>query len=524
MIRHLAPAEAKAAVHAGTEIAFLDVREAGPFSMGHPLFVVPCPFSRLELTVGTLVPRRAVPVLLIDGGDGVAERAAEAMAAMGYADIAIVTGGAPAWAAAGFTLYKGVNVPSKTLGELAEHAMHPKTIDATTLSAWKAEGRNFRFYDCRPPAEYAKMRVPGALCLPNGELAHRFDMAADDGPVVITCAGRTRGIIGVLGLAVAGIEGEVHALENGTQGWALSGQTLERGNPVNDFPIPDADALARTRARADALIAREGLSVIDAALADRLRHEQGRTTFLFDVRSEAEAQADPLPAFAHALSGQIVQATDQWVGVRHARLILADDAGLRAAIAAYWLRALGFEVHVLRIDDAARALTPLPVPAAAIQQSGSATAAEALAALRGGAAVLLDLRGSGTYRNGHVSGARWTVRAHLPGPEEVAAKPLLVIAGSAEQAALAAADLSRMGHASVRVVAGGHAALVEAGARIVATPNSPSDAEAVDFTWFAHGRHDGDLAASRLYLTWEQGLIAQLDPEERAEFALPATA
>src|SRR3546814_7405608 len=112
---------------------------------------------------------------------------------------------------------------SKTLGELAEHVWHPQTIDAPTLKRWQDGGRTFRFFDARPPEEYAKMRVPGSVCLPNGELAHRFAAAVSepDAPGVVTCAGRTRGINGVLGLRLAGIEAPVYALENGTQGWNL---------------------------------------------------------------------------------------------------------------------------------------------------------------------------------------------------------------------------------------------------------------------------------------------------------------
>src|SRR3546814_9917350 len=76
----------------------------------------------------------------------------------------------------------------------------PISIDAPTLKRWQDGGRTFRFFDARPPEEYAKMRVPGSVCLPNGELAHRFAAAVSesDAPVVVTCAGRTRGIIGVL--------------------------------------------------------------------------------------------------------------------------------------------------------------------------------------------------------------------------------------------------------------------------------------------------------------------------------------
>ncbi|HDZ73178.1 MAG TPA: hypothetical protein ENH55_10445 [Aurantimonas coralicida] len=48
MSRTICAADAKAAVHGGAEIAFLDVREAGQFADGHPLFAIPCPYSRLE--------------------------------------------------------------------------------------------------------------------------------------------------------------------------------------------------------------------------------------------------------------------------------------------------------------------------------------------------------------------------------------------------------------------------------------------------------------------------------------------
>src|SRR3546814_9148231 len=76
MSRAISAAQAKALVHDGAEIAFLDVREAGEFGEGHPLFAIPCPYSTLEARIGALVPRRHVRVLLIDGGDGIAARAA----------------------------------------------------------------------------------------------------------------------------------------------------------------------------------------------------------------------------------------------------------------------------------------------------------------------------------------------------------------------------------------------------------------------------------------------------------------
>ncbi|ESR26111.1 rhodanese-like domain-containing protein [Lutibaculum baratangense] len=522
MTRQVPPAEAKARVHGGGEIAFLDVREAGQFGEGHPLFAVPCPYSRLESLSARLVPNPAVPVVLIDAGDGLAEKAGERLRALGYADVSRVEGGAPGWQRAGFTLFKGVNVPSKTLGELAEHEWHPRTVDAERLREWQAEGR-VRLFDGRPPSEYAKMHVPGAVCMPNGELAHRIDLVADgEVPVVVGCAGRTRGLVGAIGLGLMGYSGEVYALENGTQGWALAGQTLERGVAAAPLPELDVPARARARERATAFMARWGIPSASAADLSDMVAETGRTTFVFDVRSAEEAAQDPIEAARHALSGQLVQSTDQFVGVRHARIVLCDDEGVRAALAAFWLRQLGFDPVVVLIDDAVRALPATRRVEVRPARAHEISPADALRLLGDGRAQLVDLRASNVFREGHVEGATWAMRcrlASLTGKR----RPVL-IADDEEVLAGALRELEACGLAAVSVVRGGHAALVAAGATEVRGAGYPSDEEAIDFLRFVHDRHDGNLEASRRYLAWEQGLIAQLDPEERREFRPAADA
>ena len=525
MSREVSASEAKALVHDGGEIAFLDVREAGEFGEGHPLFAVPCPYSRLEARIAALVPRRDVRLLLIDGADGVAERAVGVLEDLGYSDVSWVVGGVQAWGAAGYTLFKGVNVPSKTLGELAEHAMHPATIDAPTLARWQAERRPFQFFDARPAGEYAKMRVPGAVCLPNGELAHRFPVAVRDEttPVVVTCAGRTRSLIGVLGLRLAGIEAPVFALENGTQGWQLAGFDLERANPVADFPELDEGAAQKTRARAEAFLDRQSIAVVGRAQVEAWRADETRTTYLFDLRAPDEAAADPLPAFLPAISGQIVQATDQWVGVRHARLVLLDDLGLRAGIAAFWLRQLGYEVAVARLDDDFRALQPSgeTVPLPGVE---SVAAATALQAVQAGQGRFIDVRASHAFREGHVAGALWGTRPRLDRLALDREVPVYLIGEEPAVIALAARDLGGLGVSAVNSVEGGQKALEACGAPVEASPESPSQEEAIDYLLFVHDRHDGNLESSRRYLAWEQGLIAQLDEAERASFTFSASA
>ena len=59
-------------------------------------------------------------------------------------------------------------------------------------------------------------------------------------------------------------------------------------------------------------------------------------------------------------------------------------------------------------------------------------------------------------------------------------------------------------------------ALADAGYEVVATPDTPADEDCIDYLFFVHDRHDGNMDAARRYLEWETGLIAQLDEQERS--------
>ena len=236
-----------------------------------------------------------------------------------------------------------------------------------------------------------------------------------------------------------------------------------------------------------------------------------------------EVAADPLPAFLPAISGQIVQATDQWVGVRHARLVLLDDLGLRAGIAAFWLRQLGYEVAVARLDDDLRALQPSG-KASSLPDVGSVPAATALQAVQAGQGRFVDVRESRAFREGHVARALWGIRPRLDRLALDKEMPVYLIGDEAAVTALAARDLGALGIAAVSSVEGGQTALAACGAPVEASPESPSREEAIDYLLFVHDRHDGNLESSRRYLAWEQGLIAQLDEAERASFTFSDSA
>ncbi|CAG9182908.1 rhodanese-like domain-containing protein [Cupriavidus pampae] len=530
-IRAIDAATLKSWVHDDQELALFDVREHGQYGEGHPLFAVPLPFSRLEADIGRLAPRTAVRIALVDDGDGVADAAARVLAALGYANVFLLAGGVPAWQAAGLAVFKGVNVPSKVFGELVEHHFGTPRVTAAELAAMQRSTNAPVVLDGRPVSEFSKMNIPGAICCPNGELAYRLrDIVPDpDTPVVINCAGRTRSIIGAQSLINAGVENPIYALENGTQGWYLNDHVLEHGGTARYPDRVSPPSVRRARTGVQAFSARFEVPHIAASDAAAWLADGARTTFLLDVRTEQEHAAATLPGAQHAPGGQLVQATDQYVGVRHARLIVFDADGVRAPLVASWLRQMGHDAVVLQGGlEAGRAahLSARPGPRATPHDARSISPAELHESLGASAAQIVDLRDSMAYRDGHIAGSKWSIRPRLARDlAEVPRHVTLIVVDdrkSGAAARLAIGDLHALGYQDVRVLAGGIGAWKEAGQPLRQGAHFLPDARCIDYLFFVHDRHDGNKDAARAYLAWETGLIAQLDERELATFKLPA--
>ena len=510
----------------GKELALLDVREPGETILGHILFSAPLPFSRFESGLGRLVPNLSARLVLCDGGDGVAQRAAKHASSMGYLNISCLSGGVTSWADAGHTLYQGVNVPSKAFGELVEHVADTPHLTCSQIAEMQKGGNDIVIVDGRPLEEFAKMSIPGAKCCPNGELALRSTSFAPDPrtTIVVNCAGRTRSIIGAQTLIDMGVPNEVYAMENGTQGWSLAGLQLDTGRQESLPEVPNE--ISGEQEKAAALANKHRVETISADDLESRISNQNKTVFLLDVRTSNERASDPpeinaaLNAFSvsHAPGGQLVQATDQWIGVRNADVIVLDTENVRAPVTAAWLRRIGHKAMTLegglnslsRIRAGETKASWSPDPLTEISPSALASR------LRASPSSLLDLRSSAAYRLGHISGAIWCVRPRLP---EIDGSVVLIGSDDVE-VALAAKDLRAAGTNEIVRLTGTVDDWRAAGLKVEATPNCPSDADRIDFQSFTAGRHDGDRAASRQYLKWEIELVDQLDTDERAVFLL----
>ena len=511
-------------LHDGQELALFDVRERGPFAESHLLFAIPLPYSRLELDAPRLAPRRSVRTVVCDAdGKGAAVQAARRLEALGYRDVYLLEGGTAAWAAAGYGLFAGVNVPSKTFGELAELAYGTPHIGATELARRVAAGEPLAILDGRPMTEFRKMSIPGGTCCPNGELPYRVTSLVPDPrtTVVINCAGRTRSIIGAQTLINLGLPNPVLALENGTQGWTLNELALDHGRDLGYPPDSGSTALREAALR---LAAAHGVQMVAPETVSAWARDGARTLYLCDVRSPEEFAAGSLPGAQHTPGGQLIQSTDEYIGVRHARLVLFDDDGVRAPTVASWLRQMGHDACVLEGGLASGlALAPADVPAPPALATIDAQALSAR--LDRGDVALIDLRPSMQFRAGHIPQACWSIRSRLAADADAhtgsETRQLVLVADDAALAAWSAASELAGRSPAPLLLEGGMAAWRGAGLPVDATPGLPADAECIDYLFFVHDRHDGNKEAARRYLAWETGLVAQLDAEERGAFRLP---
>jgi len=493
------------------ELALLDVREQGVHYRGHPFFACCAPLSRLELVIGDLVPRKNVPVVVLDGGnEGLAQKAERKLLELHYSDVSMLEGGCEGWKDAGLELFSGVNVPSKAFGEFVEHHYGTPRIAPGELKRLQSI-KKVLIVDARPFEEYHRMNIPGGIDVPGAELAYRIhDLApSPDTLVVVNCAGRTRSIIGCQSLRNAGIPNPVVALKDGTMGWELAGLACERGAD-RVAPAPSNEGRAKAHAAAERVAKRFGVRFCTTEQKRAWKNDPARTLFILDVRTREEFERSHVAGSRHAPGGQLVQAADEYVGVRNARVVLVDPDLVRAIMTASWLNQMGWsDVHVL--EDAELTETGARKP-----KIPGSPPWRTLSAIPQDAAVI-DLSTSLRFNHRHIPGAWWAVRSRLAEAHAriPPAKTLVLTSEDSVLAHLAAPEAAALWTSSqIHVLEGGNAAWTgptESGVERATTTR--------DDVWYKPYDHGADyLKHARDYLEWEVALVEQIKRDPTIRF------
>ena len=376
--------------------------------------------------------------------------------------------------------------------------------------------------DSRPFDEYRRVSIPTATNVPGAELVLRVrDMApSPDTLVVVNCAGRTRSIIGAQSLINAGVPNKVVALRNGTMGCSLAGFACDSGK---DKRAPTASE--RKSRLGQASRGRAWRSATASSASTRGRSSAGatdetRTLYLFDVRDPPEYDAGHVAGAISAPGGQLVQATDQYAGTLGARIVLVDDAEVRAVMTASWLRQMGWKDVFVLAERAALKPACRRARSSGMRRRASAlsTARRLPTLLTADAATVVDLSLSPNYRKGHIPGAWFAIRSRLAQalPKIPLRGELVLTSEDGVLAGLAVAEAPRLTRVPVRCLAGGNAAWQAAG--LSALDRTANGRRPVD-VWLKPYERAGDTTgAMSEYLSWEVDLVARIERDGTCNF------
>src|SRR5213596_1788634 len=513
----IAPAELARLIQSSTPHALLDLREKAAYERGHIYRATSLPRRLLEFRLLTLVLVRATPLVVCDEDGRLAALALPTLGEMGYTDVRVLAGGLTAWRAEGRPLVEGINVAIKVFGERALHECKTPQLAPHELRKRIERGDDLVIVDTRTSEEYARGSLPGSWSVPGGELVLRIAelVRHPETTIVVHCGGRTRSYIGAESLRRMQLPNPVLALENGTMGWELAGLTLERG-AARWAPAPTARSRAVATRTATRVAAEDGIPFVSPdELAARLATREDQNLYVLDVRTADEYAAGHVAGAVWAPGGQAVQATNEYVAVRAASIVLVCDGVARSVMTASWLRRMGLpDVAVLAggltawTADGGAVETGLPLAVPVGWETARARVARVSPGDLG-PALIVSVDQSDAYAHRHVPGARWLCRSRLEwtigtvAPDRRAS--IVVTCADGVASTLAAATLGRLGYTAVSVLDGGTRAWVEAGRAVESGRTRLADEpDDVVLKPYERGR-----AAMERYLRWETDLDAE---------------
>ena len=506
------------------ELALLDVREEDPHAQEHPLFAANLPLSRIEIDAFSKLPKKNIPIVTLDDGEGYALLAAQKLIDLGYTDVSIFIDGVQGWKAAGGELFKDVNVPSKSFGELVEAKRHTPSLSAQEVKQLIDAKEDVVVVDVRRFDEYNTMSIPTGISVPGAELVLRLPELAPNPKtkIIVNCAGRTRSIIGTQSLINAGIPNEVNALRNGTIGWTLAGQELDKGQ-TRKFTEVDAGTAKEAAERSRSVADRAGVKRASLADVEKWKSQSDRTTYFFDTRTPEEYEAGHLPGFRSVPGGQLVQETEMVAPVRGGRIVLSDPSnGVRANMPASWLAQMAWDVYVLD-DVQVSALTekgvwnpPLP-PLPKIESVDAQTLSAWLK--HDSNTMVVDFSTHAHYVKGHIPGSWYALRSQLADAiEKIPQVDRYVLTSTPSQLSyFVAPEFQALTTADVVVLEGGNGAWLAAGLELEKGPSHLASPPLDRYKRPYEGT-SVDPDAMQAYLDWEFGLVEQLGKDGTHHF------
>jgi rhodanese-related sulfurtransferase len=514
----------------GHELALIDTREEGVFGQAHLLHAVNLPFSKLELNVFRMLPRLSTRIVVVDGGDGLSERAAAKLMEFGYSNIAILEGGYPAWKKDGHEIFSGMSVAGKAFGEWIAENYHTPTMTPEEVHKRIANGEKVLVLDARPSNEYVNMNIPGSINVPVSELVFRFFQlgVSPDTLVVVNCAGRTRSLIGAQSLINAGIPNKIVAMRGGTMAWQMAGFDLEH-NSTRHASEPWGPNLQKSLETAQKVANRFGVKTISTRELEAFKADKDRTLYIIDLRTPDEYRSGHRSDSTYGWGVQLVQGMDKYAATKNARVVLVDNYMVRALMTASWMvQSDWHDTFVLENPFGEGVVTgdyKRTVPGLEQIKLPRVEPAEVQSSLQANKTAVIDVADSLAYKKEHIPGAWFAIRSRLDEVlHTIPPSPSFVVTGDDPAlVALTARDLASLSGKPVSILEGGNAAWRKANLPVAPgfekLTTKTEDIFLQPFLWGQFEPMSPEFKqAAKAYFDWELQLPAQLERAKETSF------
>lgn len=287
-------------------------------------------------------------------------------------------------------------------------------------------------------------------------------------------------------------------------------------NDLQEFEDTKKSALA------ERIMSDHGLAVIGPETLEAWRDDSARSLFVFDVRQATHVAGTDIQ---NVPGGQLFMHYDTHVGVRHARVVLIDDAHLlRAATTGFWLTQLNdAEIFILRGNAAAR-----PQAFAPTAEDESSIPPDQLAAeMRRRPVAVVDVGPSLEFEQRHIAGAYFMVASGLPSLHALwrLGDPIVFVSPDGQAARLASRDMARLGRPA-RWLGGGTQAWAAQGYPVEQQQDPARLLTPFLDDWGSPMRFRPEQRAECFprFLEWERGVAGRTvaDPTMRFAFARQA--
>jgi len=345
VLRHtprLTPDELIARQRRGERLFILDSRTREEFERSHVPGAVSVPGGELPAFATRLLAdeeNRDATLVVNCAGRTRSILGADLLIRMGLAGVYALENGTAAWTLSGHELERGKGAPAP-VGEMdaaavwefaqrfaAEEGVASITVD--DFERLRARGELIYVIDARLPEEFAAGHLPGSVSVPAGQMALVGDevIVVNQAPVIFVSAS---GIRARIAAAVGKQIGYPNCLvlEGGVRAWQASGGALETDAPAGVTPGLDV-AMARVQAVSAADLAAELAS--------------GGDIQILDVRGSGDYALEHLERSRWIARGELERQIGRYVPQRERRIVVTDDDGRRAALAAHTLSELGYQ-------------------------------------------------------------------------------------------------------------------------------------------------------------------------------------